>query len=96
MREPETPTPCKDCGVDLISDAREYAYMLTDASWALTGLAPDGGYLCVGCCELRLGRTLVMRDFDWNVPLTGVQYDQVRSARLRARMESTVPEALAW
>jgi hypothetical protein len=44
-----------------------------DEVWAQTGLAPDGGTLCVGCIEKRLNRKLQPNDFvlggnGYNVP----------------------------
>lgn len=39
-------------------------------------------YLCIGCVERRLGRPLVMADFNWSVPLTCRQIRK-NSARLR-------------
>ncbi len=50
---------CVNCRVDTIN---EY-YMLDDQVWAATGLGPHDGMLCIACCEARLGRGLVARDF---------------------------------
>jgi hypothetical protein len=36
---------------------------LEDDVWAATGLAPDGGVLCLPCIERRLGRQLEVTDF---------------------------------
>jgi uncharacterized protein DUF2695 len=49
---------CLDCGADF--DER---YMVKDAVWAAGGLEPDGGKLCIGCLERRLGRQLNRDDF---------------------------------
>lgn len=38
--------------------------MVDDDIWALTGLASDGGFLCVPCLEDRIGRPLCLVDFD--------------------------------
>jgi hypothetical protein len=37
-------------------------YMVHDALWAQAGMPPNGGCLCVGCLELRLGRPLQRTD----------------------------------
>jgi hypothetical protein len=37
--------------------------MLLDSVWARTGLAPQGGVLCLPCIERRLGRRLDYDDF---------------------------------
>ena len=37
--------------------------MVHDAVWARAGMYSDGGFLCVGCLEKRLGRTLRPSDF---------------------------------
>lgn len=57
---------CHDCGVEVSSaldgGEREF-YMVLDDVWALTGLEPEGGCLCVGCIEARIGRALMRVDF---------------------------------
>lgn len=37
-------------------------YMLLPEIWAAAGMGWDG-YLCIGCCERRLGRRLTRADF---------------------------------
>jgi hypothetical protein len=54
---------CHDCGVDVVEIGE--SYMVTGRTWRQGGLAPDGGRLCVGCLEARLGRRLQLRDFLW-------------------------------
>ena len=65
-REPITCDPeislrfrCVDCGKDTHG---EY-YMVADEVWAASGLAPDGGMLCLADLERRLGRLLTRHDF---------------------------------
>src|SRR2546430_1806617 len=38
-------------------------YMIHDRLWERAGMAPKGGYLCIGCLEKRLGRRLRPADF---------------------------------
>ena len=55
---------CADCGTDTTPHAGpgewEY-YMVNNAVWSLAGM--DGGFLCIGCLEARLGRRLEPGDF---------------------------------
>ena len=37
--------------------------MVHNSVWAKAGMDRDGGYLCIGCLERRLGRMLRPRDF---------------------------------
>jgi hypothetical protein len=55
---------CVDCGIDTCpcTGKREW-YMVHKAVWAKAGMERDGGYLCIGCLERRLGRMLRPRDF---------------------------------
>ena len=68
--------PCRDCGIDT---SPFEVYMLHDVVWDATGLGPDGGYLCIGCCEARLGRRLARADFDFAA-------GSLQSARLAERL----------
>lgn len=52
---------CVDCRVD--TDALDEYYMVHDELWEAAGVPRDGGMLCVGCLEARLGRRLEARDF---------------------------------
>jgi hypothetical protein len=52
---------CLDCG-DEIAAKGDWC-MLEDKVWAGTGIAPDGGVLCLECIEGRLGRYLETSDF---------------------------------
>lgn len=52
---------CVDCSVDTC-EIDEY-YMVHDHLWAGVGMESDGGMLCIGCLEKRLGRTLTSVDF---------------------------------
>jgi hypothetical protein len=65
-------TRCADCGSDTLSpepgELAEY-YAVHDSLWAEAGMAPDGGYLCIGCLEARLGRRLYRADFPDQVPI---------------------------
>lgn len=76
--------PCHDCGVDTCSAALGEYYMVTDDVWAASGLAEDGGYLCIGCLETRLERLLTPDDFT-DAPVNWLP-DRQRSERLLARL----------
>lgn len=74
------PSPCQDCGVDTTPCTGRRGcrhkgtwqhYMVTAELWASAGLPPDGGFLCVGCLEQRIGRALEAADFT-DVPINGV------------------------
>jgi hypothetical protein len=82
--EPDTWSPyvCRDCATNTFRDGE--FFQLKDDIWGLTGLAPDGGMLCVGCVEARIGRKLAAADFVDGPPNTwGRLY---RSDRLQDRM----------
>jgi hypothetical protein len=67
--------PCEDCGTDTsVSEVFE----LRGEVWTSAGMDLEG-YLCVGCCERRLGRRLVRADFD----------QELISVRLAERMADT-------
>jgi hypothetical protein len=59
-------------------------YMVHDALWKLAGMEPDGGMLCIGCLETRLGRKLVRGDFTDYPINSGQLFPQ--SSRLRERL----------
>lgn len=69
---------CVWCGVDVVG---EY-YMVRNEVWESCG--PKYGCLCVGCLEVRLGRTLCRDDFT-DVPVNTDQ-DRCRSERLCDRL----------
>jgi hypothetical protein len=57
--------PCTDCGIDTLpldAGGRAEWYMVTYGAWEAAGM-PHKGYLCVGCIERRLGRSLTGADF---------------------------------
>jgi hypothetical protein len=37
--------------------------MATHEIWQQAGMTPDGGFLCIGCLEGRLGREMTAADF---------------------------------
>jgi hypothetical protein len=53
---------CVDCKKDT-SDSGEY-YSVGDDVWAASGIAPNGGMLCLACLERRIGRLLTKEDFE--------------------------------
>jgi hypothetical protein len=58
---------CVDCGKD-VGNSGEY-FMVSDEVWAASGLAPNGGMLCLRCLERRIGRELTEDDFTAVWPL---------------------------
>jgi hypothetical protein len=72
---------CVDCGADF----DEYDYIVEDAVWAASGLKPDGGLLCIGCLERRLGRRLKRDDFE-SKPFNEISSS--KSLRLRDRLSA--------
>jgi hypothetical protein len=54
---------CVDCGKEA-----EY-YTVAVELWASTGLAPNGGKLCLACLEKRIGREVTLDDFNRLLPL---------------------------
>jgi len=72
-----------DCGADF----DEFDYMVEDTVWAAGGLEPDGGLLCIGCLERRLGRRVKRDDFKSTPSLEfWPTADDRRSLRLRNRL----------
>ena len=72
---------CVDCEADTIDEN----YMVHDGVWPI---AKDGGMLCVGCLEQRIGRELTARDFrDCPLNTDGPH----KSRRLRARLTDARP-----
>jgi hypothetical protein len=56
---------CKDCGKATMRtpDFMDEYYMITEELWAMTGLKPHDGFLCITCLEKRIGRQLTSDDF---------------------------------
>lgn len=96
--EPEVTALCVDCGVDTNPtdglELRSEFYMVHDEVWAAAGMEPNGGCLCVGCLEKRLGRKLWAGDFR-DVPINdltnqdGEKAFSWRTPRLVNRMTAT-------
>ena len=78
---------CNDCGEPTLPEYQpsEY-YMVREDVWAPGGLAPHGGYLCIGCLEKRLGRRLRSSDFS-DAPVNNPTWGW-KSKRLRDRLGS--------
>lgn len=58
---------CVDCG------SLEDYYMVKDEVWAVSGLAQNGGQLCVRDLERRIGRALIPEDFT-EVEVNNLEY----------------------
>jgi hypothetical protein len=69
---------CNDCLADVVEIGERY--MVHDHVWPVT---EDGGALCVGCLEKRIGRRLVPGDF---TDCWGNRGAWPQSERLRSRM----------
>ena len=86
---------CVDCGTDTLplSGDRAEFYIVTAEVWAASGLAPNGGCLCVGCLEKRIGRQLTAADFpdakvnDLSITDSGYAWS-FRTPRLIARLST--------
>jgi hypothetical protein len=62
----DTTFRCVDCGKDTGQGGEksgEY-YCVGDDVWAASGLAPNGGMLCLACLERRIKRPLTPEDFE--------------------------------
>lgn len=84
-RHGTSPLPCDLCGVDTRAIG-EY-YMVENGVWEQV---EAGRFLCIGCAEDRLGRTLCHTDFI-DCPLNDGAYGSEiipQSARLRDRLGS--------
>jgi uncharacterized protein DUF2695 len=93
MTNPSPPPFC-DC-VDCGADFDEFNYRVKDAVWAAGGLKPDGGLLCIGCLERRLGRQLNRDDFGPRyIPPKSLQ-SPLLSLRLRDRLSRPSEAMLA-
>ncbi len=78
---------CVDCGVNT-NDINEY-YMVHDHIWHSVDMASDGGMLCIGCLEERLGRQINAADFT-DMPVNYVDFFD-RSERLLSRLKAVPP-----
>jgi hypothetical protein len=70
---------CVDCGKDT-GNSGEY-YSVGDDVWAASGLAPNGGMLCLACLEKRIKRPLTADDFTalWPTPSAWQRHIAARS-----------------
>jgi hypothetical protein len=53
-------------GVEQRIDNESEVYTVRNAVWKAAGMESDGGCLCIGCLEDRLGRQLRPKDFQRN------------------------------
>lgn len=77
---------CVDCSINTLFE-NEY-YMVHDHVWSgEAGMDSDGGMLCIGCLEVRIGRNLDGDDFtDCRLNRSPSIYD--KSVRLQDRLYS--------
>jgi hypothetical protein len=66
---------CRDCGVDVLKIGDWYS--VRAEVWAATGLAPEGGVLCLADLRRRLGRPLHLDDFPEDIPINHAGYSRV-------------------
>jgi hypothetical protein len=60
--------------------------MVHNDLWKAAGMMPDGGFLCIGCLETRIGRQLHPNDFtDAPINNPGDPWD---TERLRSRKDA--------
>jgi hypothetical protein len=52
-----------DNGIEQHITADSEVYTVRERVWAAAGMEPQGGCLCIGCLEKRLGRPLKPKDF---------------------------------
>jgi hypothetical protein len=78
-----SPYVCRDCGTNTYRDGEFYT--VADEVWDASGIPRDGGMLCIGCLERRIGRELTRADFALDSPPNTWQKFH-RSDRLRDRM----------
>jgi hypothetical protein len=79
---------CIDCGINTMK-LGEY-YCLTSQTWYTATVAEGGdGMLCLGCVEVRLGRTLDADDFESGVPINEMDVFYPRSGRFLERLSKT-------
>ena len=76
-------------GVKQNIDEFSEVYMVRPAIWEVAGMEPDGGCLCIGCLEKRLGRTLTPRDFPRHHPFNQIP---VGTERLLVRRDGIAPK----
>lgn len=75
---------CVDCDVDTLLIG-EY-YMVKSEVWALTGLGPHDGMLCITCLENRIDRQLTSKDFS-DYPVNSIP-KMFRSDKLKSRLNN--------
>jgi hypothetical protein len=77
--DPDKRTRCRGCGT---TDGTSYA--VYDNIWAMTGLVPLGGVLCLACLARWLGRPLRLDDFPLARPINlGARSEILRACRGR-------------
>jgi hypothetical protein len=79
---PQEFCPCAGCGI--ATGFNEF-YMVKDRVWAQACGGRHTAYLCIGCLEKRLGKTLSRNDFK-KVPLNDPEGPHNKSDRLRRRL----------
>ena len=78
---------CADCGADTVpfDGPCEYYHVHNDI-WEQAGMDKDGGFLCIGCLEMRLGRQLHRADFS-HAPINVPYLVRDQSRRLSEALE---------
>lgn len=87
--------PCADCGTDTApyEGPCEY-YAVHNEIWGRAGMDKDGGFLCIGCLEKRLGRPLHRADFG-HAPINSPHLVRGQSRRLIEALERKPGEPAA-
>lgn len=68
----------------LLAQDTEY-YTVTDELWAVAGIAPNGGMLCLACLERPIGRELEPARFHTVVPAAWAEHVAARQMKRRNR-----------
>jgi len=77
-------------GIKQATDEHSEVYTVKAAIWKAAGMKPDGGCLCVGCLERRIGRMLTPNDFKQNDPFRlkpSTERLQARRGRFLAKLK---------
>lgn len=84
---------CADCGTDTVpADGPCEYYFVYNEIWEQAGMEKDGGFLCIGCLEARIGRPLHRADFG-HAPINVPYYARGQSPRLREALDRKPPAA---
>jgi hypothetical protein len=70
-------------GIPSYIDNKSEVYSVRDVVWQRAGMQSDGGCLCIGCLEKRIGRQLKPKDFQRDSPFNSVPTGTLRLLKRR-------------